>query len=160
MSLKFAQSAAKEFVKEEIETEDFTSNKLVNGRSVSFCVKWGIFYHGNFFKLNFDLIPMLMLHILAQRISIPEIRNHTWFRKNLPGDLMDDWTMGKQFDELDGPVQSLESIMQIMSEATIPPAGMYTLDRMYDYMDDDMDDDLDSDPDLDIDSSGEVIYAM
>lgn len=73
---------------------------------------------------------------------------------------MDDWTMGKQFDELDGPVQSLESIMQIMSEATIPPAGMYTLDRMYDYMDDDMDDDLDSDPDLDIDSSGEVIYAM
>lgn len=66
---------------------------------------------------------------------------------------MDD--SSNQFQEPEQPMQSLETIMQIISEATIPPAGLYNLDMM----DDDMDD-LDSDPDLDIDSSGEVIYAM
>lgn len=84
---------------------------------------------------------------------MPEIRNHPWFLKNLPADLMDETT---QFQELDQPMQSLETIMQIISEATILPAGLYSLDMM----DDDDMDDLDSDPDLDIDSSGEVIYAM
>lgn len=93
--------------------------------------------------------------MLGQRITIPEIRSHSWFLKNLPADLMDERTMGSQFEEPDQPMQSLEVIMQIISEATIPPVGLYNLD----LMDDDMED-LDSDPDLDIDSSGEVIYAM
>ncbi|KAK6152692.1 hypothetical protein DH2020_012331 [Rehmannia glutinosa] len=58
--------------------------------------------------------------------------------------------------ESDPPLQSPEVIMQIISEATIPPAGLYNLDMM----DDDMDD-MYSDPDdLDVDSSGEFIYAM
>ncbi|KAK4393336.1 Serine/threonine-protein kinase SAPK10 [Sesamum angolense] len=86
----------------------------------------------------------------GKRITIPEIRNHVWFLKNLPADLMDERTMGNQFEEPDQPMQSLEVIMQIISEATIPPAGLYNLD----LMDDDMED-LDSDPDLDVDSSGE-----
>lgn len=59
-------------------------------------------------------------------------------------------------------MQSLETIMQIITEATIPPPGLYNLDMEMDMMDDDMDDmeDLDSDLDFDVDSSGEVIYAM
>ena len=75
---------------------------------------------------------------------------------------MDESTMSNQFVEPDQPMQSLDVIMQIMSEATIPPVGLCNLD----IMDDDMDDlysddlDLDLDPDLDIDSSGEVIYAI
>lgn len=99
------------------------------------------------------MIVMGLWYLLGQRISMPEIRNHAWFLKNLPADLMDETT---QFQELDQPMQSLETIMQIISEATILPAGLYNLDMM----DDDDMDDLDSDPDLDIDSSGEVIYAM
>lgn len=75
-----------------------------------------------------------------------------WFLKNLPAEVMDETT---QFEEPEQPTQTLETIMQIISEATVPPAGLYNLD----LMDDDLDD-LDSDPDLDIDSSGEVIYAM
>lgn len=63
--------------------------------------------------------------------------------------------MGNQFEEPEQPMQNLEVIMQIISEATIPPAGFYDLG----IIDDDMED-LDSDPDFDIDSSGEVIYAM
>ncbi|KAL3613707.1 Serine/threonine-protein kinase srk2i [Castilleja foliolosa] len=89
----------------------------------------------------------------AQRITMSEIRNHVWFLKNLPADLMDE--RGNQFEEPDQPMQSLEVIMQIISEATVPPVGVYNLDMM----DDDMED-VDSDPDLDIDSSGEVVYAI
>ncbi|KAM7520520.1 hypothetical protein LguiB_019482 [Lonicera macranthoides] len=89
----------------------------------------------------------------AKRITIPEIRNHEWFLKNLPADLVEE-NISKAFEEPDQPMQSIEVIMQIISEATIPPVGLYNFD-----MDDDMDD-LESDPDLDIDSSGEIIYAI
>lgn len=87
---------------------------------------------------------------------MPEIFKHEWFLKNLPADLMDEKTMSNQYEEPDQPMQSIDTIMQIISEATIPPVGLYN----FDMMDDDMED-LDSDdPDLDIDSSGEVIYAI
>ncbi|KAL8231349.1 hypothetical protein R6Q57_001127 [Mikania cordata] len=92
------------------------------------------------------------------RITMAEIKKHEWFLKNLPANLMDeDKTMNNhQFEEPDQPMQSVDAIMQIISEATIPPAGLYDLDMM----DDDLDD-FDSDPDeLDIDSSGEIIYAI
>ncbi|XP_076917331.1 serine/threonine-protein kinase SRK2E-like isoform X1 [Bidens hawaiensis] len=91
------------------------------------------------------------------RITMEEIEKHEWFLKNHPANLMDeDKTMSNQFEEPDQPMQSVDVIMQIISEATIPPAGLYDLDMM----DDDLDD-FDSDPDeLDIDSSGEIIYAI
>ncbi|THG03265.1 hypothetical protein TEA_028362 [Camellia sinensis var. sinensis] len=107
-------------------------------------------------------VPPLSMNLMQfdvhmqQRITIPEIRNHEWFLKNLPADLMDEKTMSNQYEEPDQPMQSIDAIMQIISEATIPPVGLYDLDL---DMDDDMED-LDSDPDLDIDSSGEVIYAV
>ncbi|KAG5624000.1 hypothetical protein H5410_009218, partial [Solanum commersonii] len=74
--------------------------------------------------------------------------------QNLPADLIDDKMISDQFEEPDQPMQSIDTIMQIISEATVPPIGLYNLEMM----DDDMDD-LDSEPDLDIDSSGEIIYA-
>ncbi|KAK6152713.1 hypothetical protein DH2020_012352 [Rehmannia glutinosa] len=102
------------------------------------------------------LISRIFVADPEQRITIPEIKNHVWFLKNLPAELMDERTLSNQFEESDPPLQSPEVIMQIISEATIPPAGLYNLDMM----DDDMDD-MYSDPDdLDVDSSGEFIYAM
>lgn len=102
---------------------------------------------------------MLYIIHMKQRITIPEIKNHVWFLKNLPADLMDENTMSNQFVEPDQPMQSLVTIMQIITEATIPPVGLYnTDDDMSDLDSDDLD--LDLDPDLDIDSSGEVIHAM
>lgn len=97
-----------------------------------------------------------------QRITIPEIRNHEWFLKNLPADLMDENTTDNQFEELDQPMQSIDEIMQIIAEATIPAAGTCGINQYLTGsldIDDDMDD-LESDPDLDVDSSGEIIYAM
>ncbi|MFS7947697.1 putative protein kinase CAMK-OST1L family [Helianthus anomalus] len=104
------------------------------------------------------LISRIFVADPTQRITMDEIKKHDWFLKNHPANLMDeDKTMNNQYEEPDQPMQSVDTIMQIISEATIPPAGLYDLDMM----DDDDLDDFDSDPDeLDIDSSGEIIYAM
>lgn len=91
-----------------------------------------------------------------------EIRNHEWFLKNLPADLIDDNKMN-QHNEPDQPVQSIDDIMQIIAEATIPAIGGNNFNQYLTGsldMDDDMDEDLDSDPDLEQDSSGEIVYAM
>ncbi|XP_057247858.1 serine/threonine-protein kinase SRK2E isoform X3 [Beta vulgaris subsp. vulgaris] len=99
----------------------------------------------------------------CQRISIPEIRQHEWFLKNLPADLMDENSADSQYEEPDQPMQSIDEIMQIISEATIPAAGSQSLNKYLTGdldIDDDMEEDLESDPELDLDSSGEIVYAV
>ncbi|MED6183236.1 Serine/threonine-protein kinase srk2e [Stylosanthes scabra] len=108
------------------------------------------------------LISRIFVADPAQRINMSEIRNHPWFLKNLPADLIVDYT-NNQFEEPEQPVQSIEEIMQLIAEATIPAAGTQSLNQ---YLNgsldiDDMDEDIEiDDPDLDIDSSGEIVYAM
>ncbi|XP_019422638.1 PREDICTED: serine/threonine-protein kinase SRK2E-like [Lupinus angustifolius] len=110
------------------------------------------------------LISRIFVADPAKRITIPEIRNHEWFLKNLPADLVDGNAMNNQLEEPDQPTQSMEAIMQIISEATIPEAGAQShnqyLTGCLDIDEDMDDDDLESDPDLDIDSSGEIVYAI
>lgn len=74
---------------------------------------------------------------------------------------MDDDSMSNQYEEPDQPMQTMDQIMQILTEATIPPACSRSINVLADGldMDDDMDD-LESDSDLDVDSSGEIVYAM
>ncbi|TQD75022.1 hypothetical protein C1H46_039441 [Malus baccata] len=69
------------------------------------------------------LISRIFVAEPEKRITIPVIRNHEWFLKNLPADLMVENTMNNQFEEPDQPMQSLDEIMQIIAEATIPAAG-------------------------------------
>lgn len=109
-----------------------------------------------------DLISRIFVANPATRITIPEIRNHPWFLKNLPADLMDDSTMSNQYEEPEQPMQSMDEIMQILAEATIPAAGSHGINQFLNDgldLDDDMED-LDSDADLDLESSGEIVYAM
>ncbi|GLT72207.1 hypothetical protein SLA2020_441610 [Shorea laevis] len=109
------------------------------------------------------LISRIFVNDPAKRISIPEIRNHEWFLRNLPADLMDESTMNTQFEEPDQPMQSNDEIMRIIAEATVPAAGSHSLNQYLTGsldIDCEMEDDLESDPDLDIDSSGEIVYAM
>jgi serine/threonine-protein kinase SRK2 len=103
------------------------------------------------------LISRIFVGDPTQRITMSEISNHEWFLKNLPSDFMDEKMMSNQYEEPDQPIQSIDEIMHIISEATIPPFGLYNFD-----LDDDDMDDLDSNPDfdLDVDSSGEIIYAV
>jgi len=74
---------------------------------------------------------------------------------------MDENIMGKQFVESDQPMQSIDTIMQIISEATVPAAGIYSLDQFMadNIIDYDMDE-SDSDFEQDVDSSGEIVYAI
>lgn len=109
-----------------------------------------------------DLISRIFVADPATRISIPEITNHPWFLKNLPADLMDEKTMGNQYEEPDQPMQSIDTIMQIIAEASIPAVGTHGISCLLNDnfdMDDDMED-LDSESELDIDSSGEIVYAL
>lgn len=88
-----------------------------------------------------------------------EIQSHVWFLQNLPAELMDE-NSAMQTEDQEQPAQSVEDIMRIVSEATVPAPGLAHHHLPPDPdLDDDMDD-LDSDPDLDIDSSGEIIYAI
>jgi len=71
--------------------------------------------------------------------------------------------MNNQFEEPDQPMQSIDEIMQIITEATIPAAGTPSLNHYLTGsldIDDEMEEDLESDPELDLDSSGEIVYAM
>ncbi|RVW57589.1 Serine/threonine-protein kinase SRK2E [Vitis vinifera] len=107
------------------------------------------------------LISRIFVADPGARITIPEIKNHEWFLKNLPADLMDEKTIGNQFEEPDQPMQSHDEIMGIISEATVPAPGVYGLNSyMTDGLDMDDDMDLENDSDIDVDSSGEVVYAM
>ncbi|KAG5535663.1 hypothetical protein RHGRI_023430 [Rhododendron griersonianum] len=103
------------------------------------------------------LISRIFVGDPAQRITMAEISNHEWFLKNLPADFTDEKMTSNQYEEPDQPMQSIDEIMHIISEATIPPVGLYDFD-----LDDDDMDDLDSNPDfdIDVDSSGEIIYAV
>ncbi|KAH9620850.1 hypothetical protein KSS87_011832 [Heliosperma pusillum] len=108
-------------------------------------------------------LPLQTIIPMSKRITIPEIRQHEWFQKNLPADLMDEKTTNGEYEEPDQPMQSIDEIMQIISEATIPAAGSQSLNHYLTGsldIDDDMEEDLESDPELDLDSSGEIVYAM
>ncbi|KAL9327687.1 hypothetical protein ACSQ67_002690 [Phaseolus vulgaris] len=107
------------------------------------------------------LISKIFVSDPAERITIPEILKNEWFLKDLPPYLMDENIMGKQFVESDQPMQSIDTIMQIISEATVPAAGIYSLDQFMadNIIDYDMDE-SDSDFEQDVDSSGEIVYAI
>jgi len=95
-----------------------------------------------------------------KRITIPEIRNHEWFLKNLPADLVDAAdTISNESDDPDQPSQSIDEIMRIIAEARIPAPGSGLSQYFGDSFElDDMD--LENDADLDGDSSGEFVCAL
>ncbi|CAJ1942733.1 unnamed protein product [Sphenostylis stenocarpa] len=106
------------------------------------------------------LISRIFVFDPAERITMSEIWNHEWFLKNLPADLMDEKIMSNQFEEPDQPMQSIDTIMQIISEATVPAAGTYTFDQLMGEQIYDLESESDAESELDIDSSGEIVYAI
>ncbi|WVZ23875.1 hypothetical protein V8G54_002419 [Vigna mungo] len=105
------------------------------------------------------LISRIFVFDPAERITMSEIWNHEWFLKNLPADLMDERIMSNQFEEPDQPMQSIDTIMQIISEATVPAAGTYTFDQLMGEQIYDLESESDAESELDIDSSGEIVIS-
>ncbi|GAB4861271.1 Serine/threonine-protein kinase sapk2 [Ancistrocladus abbreviatus] len=88
-----------------------------------------------------------------KRITISEIKNHPWFLKNLPVELMEGGSW--QRNDVNQPSQSTEEILSIIQEARqpaeVPSGGGHLLGSM------DLDD-LDPDADLeDLETSGEFV---
>ncbi|GKV10770.1 hypothetical protein SLEP1_g22089 [Rubroshorea leprosula] len=69
----------------------------------------------------------LLSHIFvanpAKRITIPEIKQHPWFLKNLPKELVDIENTNYAESACDQPSQSIEEIMCIIKEAQMPAEG-------------------------------------
>lgn len=108
-----------------------------------------------------DLLSRIFVVNPDHRITMAQIISHPWFVINLPIDIMIDGTM--DYEEPDQPMQNMNEIMQILAEATIPPAPTRLTAQLPEGLD--MDEDTeDSDSDLDTDtdtgSSGELILAL
>ncbi|XP_015885297.1 serine/threonine-protein kinase SAPK2 isoform X2 [Ziziphus jujuba] len=91
------------------------------------------------------------------RISIPEIKSHPWFLKNLPIELMEGGSW--QSRDVNNPPQSLEEVLSIIQEARIslevPKNGGNLLGGSMDL------DDLDMEADVeDIETSGDFVCPL
>ncbi|KAL2893730.1 Serine/threonine-protein kinase SAPK2 [Bienertia sinuspersici] len=85
-----------------------------------------------------------------KRITIPEIKNHPWFLKNLPVELMEGGSW--QSNDINQPSQSIEQISSVIQEAQQPlhqPDACGLLGSSMEF------DDMDADVDLDYIGSGE-----
>ncbi|XP_042939295.1 serine/threonine-protein kinase SAPK1-like isoform X2 [Carya illinoinensis] len=92
-----------------------------------------------------------------KRITIPEIKNHPWFLKNLPIELMEGGSW--QSNDVNNPSQSIEEVSSIIQEAmkplAVPKFGAHILGGSMDL------DDLDADADLeDIETSGDFVCPL
>ncbi|KAH9297706.1 hypothetical protein KI387_029388, partial [Taxus chinensis] len=69
-----------------------------------------------------QLLARIFVANPTKRITIQEIKSHTWFRKNLPRELMEGAEANYQYDDPSNPPQSIEELVKILEEAkTAPP---------------------------------------
>ncbi|XP_058222245.1 serine/threonine-protein kinase SAPK2-like [Rhododendron vialii] len=94
-----------------------------------------------------------------KRITMPEIKRHLWFLKNLPIELMEGGTY-QSFD-VNNPSQSMEEVLVIIQEARKPSEGLMIGDRFMGGSTDLVDDLDDDDADIeDIGASGEFVCPL
>lgn len=68
-----------------------------------------------------QLLSRIFVANPAKRITIPDIKQHPWFLKNLPKDLIEgEKTNYSGLDQEKPPIQSVEDIMKIIQEARAP----------------------------------------
>jgi serine/threonine-protein kinase SRK2 len=90
-----------------------------------------------------------------QRITIPEIKNHPWFLKNLPVELMEGGSW--QTNDVNNPSQSVDEVLSIIQEARKPLNIPNKIGGLLSGGSMDLDD-FDADVDLeDIDTFGDFV---
>ncbi|XP_025794570.1 serine/threonine-protein kinase SAPK1 isoform X1 [Panicum hallii] len=96
-----------------------------------------------------------------QRITIPEIKNHPWFLKNLPIEMTEEYQQNMQLAGMNTPEQSLEEVMAIIQEARRPGEAMKVAGQVSCLGSMDLDDiDLDYIDDIDVENSGDFVCGM
>ncbi|KAG2680093.1 hypothetical protein I3760_11G082200 [Carya illinoinensis] len=94
----------------------------------------------------------------GKRITIPEIKNHPWFLKNLPKELVEIEKTPGEGAKYDQPIQSVDEIMRIIQDAKIPEEGSKAVgETAAGALDiDDIEADIESEADV----SGDYVTAM
>ncbi|CAM0873485.1 unnamed protein product [Alopecurus aequalis] len=97
-----------------------------------------------------------------QRITIPEIKSHPWFLKNLPVEMTDEYQRSMQLADMHTPSQSLEEVMAIIQEARKPGDDALRLAGQIASLGSmDLDDiDFDDIDDIDIENSGDFVCPL
>ena len=91
--------------------------------------------------------------LVVQRITIPEIKKHSWFQKNLPIEFTDEGE-----ESIDAQTQSVDNIVSIIQEARTTVGGLGIGISATGSMDLD---DLDADYDIDdVETSGDFVCAL
>ncbi|WVZ76234.1 hypothetical protein U9M48_024223 [Paspalum notatum var. saurae] len=104
------------------------------------------------------LLSRIFVASPEQRITIPEIKNHPWFLKNLPIEMTDEYQMSVQMTDVNVPSQSLDEIMAIIQEARKPGDGLKLSGQLPGLGSMELDD-IDVD-DIDVDDSGDFVCAL
>ncbi|KDP30449.1 hypothetical protein JCGZ_17137 [Jatropha curcas] len=89
----------------------------------------------------------------AKRITIPEIKQHPWFLKNLPKELIEIEKTNYAESESDQPSQSVDEIMRIIQEAKTPGEAAKVSKQTVAGTSDDF-----GDLESEIDESGDFVY--
>ncbi|THF99423.1 hypothetical protein TEA_025499 [Camellia sinensis var. sinensis] len=102
------------------------------------------------------LLTRIFMANPEKRITIPEIKKHPWFLKNLPIELMEGGTY--QSNDVNNPSQSIEEVVGIIQEAMkpseVPTNGGNFVGGSMDL------DDLDDADTEDIEASGEFVCPL
>ncbi|CAN6466848.1 unnamed protein product [Victoria cruziana] len=113
----------------------------------------------NYVRISAECCHLLTRIFVAnpeKRITIPEIKNHPWFLRNLPVELMEGEAAMFKNQEPDHSQQSIEEIMIVVQEARkpadLPRLGCHLIGGSMDM------DDMDAD--IDIESSGDFVCAV
>lgn len=108
-------------------------------------------------------------HLLSQifvagpekRITIPEIKKHPWFLKNLPDEFMEGEEAIQMKNTNDYPAQTVEEALAIIQEARKPAEGPKAGGGLFVAGSMDLDDiDTDADIEEDIETSGDFVCAL
>ncbi|XP_062099932.1 serine/threonine-protein kinase SAPK2 [Humulus lupulus] len=109
------------------------------------------------------LLSRIFVASPEKRITIPEIKKHSWFLKNLPMEFMDEEEgsgLLSNEEENESSSQSEEQIVAIIQEARTPGDGA-KLGGQFLGGSMDLDDEIDADGDIDdIETSGDFVCAL
>ncbi|KAJ7945429.1 Protein kinase superfamily protein [Quillaja saponaria] len=117
----------------------------------------------DYVRVSKDCMHLLSRIFVAEpekRITIPEIRKHPWFLKNLPIEFMNDEDGGLQNDINNDSSQCIEEILSIIQDARKTGEGPKVGGQFVGVGSMDLDE-IGSDDDIDdLESSGDFVYAL
>ncbi|KAK6775114.1 hypothetical protein RDI58_026115 [Solanum bulbocastanum] len=129
-------------------------------------VQYSIPYYVRVSKECKLLLSQIFVADPSKRITIEEIKKHSWFLKDLPIEYMEGEDASLQMKEENEPTQSIDEVLAIIQEAKKPgerPKGCDLLVKGISSsidLDDDDDSDIDDDTDDEIETSGEFICDL